>query len=57
RGTRFGLETDGRTESILMSLPKDARWIYNYKPAKSSLEADTVALLKKDIDWLNAATS
>jgi coproporphyrinogen III oxidase len=57
RGTRFGLETDGRTESILMSLPKDARWIYNHKPAKASLEAETLALLKKDIDWLNAAKS
>ena len=32
RGTKFGLETDGRTESILMSLPKMASWEYNYIP-------------------------
>ena len=57
RGTRFGLETDGRTESILMSLPKDARWLYNYKPPMGSPEAETLALLKKDIDWINAHQS
>lgn len=36
RGTKFGLDTDGRTESILMSLPKDARWLYNHTPAEGS---------------------
>jgi len=54
RGTRFGLETGGRTESILMSLPSNASWEYNYKPEANSAEQETLDLLKKDIDWLNA---
>lgn len=52
KGTKFGLETDGRTESILMSLPKDARWLYDYKVEEGSSEAATLALLKKDINWI-----
>lgn len=52
RGTRFGLETDGRTESILMSLPPTARWMYNYHPTPGSREEETLNLLKKNIDWL-----
>jgi coproporphyrinogen III oxidase len=40
RGTLFGLKTNGRTESILMSLPPRARWYYNYHPAAGSKEAD-----------------
>jgi coproporphyrinogen III oxidase len=39
RGTLFGLKTNGRTESILMSLPPRARWGYNYQPAEGSPEA------------------
>jgi coproporphyrinogen III oxidase len=39
RGTLFGLKTQGRTESILMSLPPRARWEYNYTPAEGSPEA------------------
>ncbi len=38
RGTLFGLKTNGRTESILMSLPPRARWIYNYQPVAGSAE-------------------
>lgn len=53
KGTRFGLETNGRTESILMSLPPLAAWEYNYAPAPGSAEAQTLGLLKKNIDWLN----
>lgn len=53
KGTRFGLDTDGRTESILMSLPPEAGWIYNYQPGKNSKEEQTLQLLKKDIDWIN----
>lgn len=52
-GTKFGLETDGRIESILMSLPQEAMWLYNFQPEADSQEAQTLALLQKDIDWLN----
>ena len=52
RGTKFGLETDGRTESILMSLPPMAGWEYDYEPPSGSKEAKTLQLLKKNIDWL-----
>lgn len=52
RGTRFGLETKGRIESILMSLPTYAAWKYNYRPEEGSPEAETLAQLKKGIDWI-----
>lgn len=52
RGTKFGLETDGRTESILMSLPKEANWFYNHLPPKDSKEMKTLNYLKKDINWV-----
>lgn len=52
KGTKFGLDTDGRTESILMSLPPLAAWEYSHAPAAGSREAETLSLLKKDIDWL-----
>ncbi|WP_207425316.1 oxygen-dependent coproporphyrinogen oxidase [Pedobacter sp. SYSU D00535] len=50
-GTKFGLETNGRIESILMSLPPQANWEYNYQPAAGSEEEKTLSLLKKGIDW------
>ena len=53
RGTKFGLETGGRTESILMSLPPQAAWIYNFKTETGSSEENTLQYLKKDIDWIN----
>jgi len=53
RGTRFGLETSGRTESILMSLPPLASWHYNFIPAANSEEEKTLSLLKQNIDWLH----
>src|SRR5262249_51200912 len=40
RGTHFGLETRGRTESILMSLPPLVRWAYDYQPEPGSREAE-----------------
>lgn len=46
RGTLFGLKTNGRTESILMSLPPRARWYYNYQPEAGSREADMVQYYK-----------
>ncbi len=52
KGTKFGLETNGRTESILMSLPPKAQWTYEFKPGKGSREEETLNLLKKDIDWI-----
>lgn len=52
RGTKFGLFSGGRTESILMSLPADASWEYNYEPLDDSPEKNTNLSLKKGIDWL-----
>jgi coproporphyrinogen III oxidase len=52
RGTKFGLDTDGRTESILMSLPPQAQWVYNYQAAPGSAEEKTLSFLKKEVDWL-----
>jgi len=51
-GTKFGLETNGRIESILMSLPPQARWIYNYQAEPGSEEEKTLGLLKKGINWV-----
>jgi coproporphyrinogen III oxidase len=52
RGTRFGLETGGRTESILMSLPPQVEWHYNFPIEPNSPEATTQAWLRKGVDWL-----
>ncbi|MBI1286530.1 MAG: oxygen-dependent coproporphyrinogen oxidase [Flavobacteriales bacterium] len=52
KGTKFGLETDGRIESILMSLPETASWIYNFQPQKNGLEFQTLNLLRKGVDWV-----
>ncbi|MFT6868566.1 MAG: coproporphyrinogen III oxidase [Cyclobacteriaceae bacterium] len=52
KGTQFGLDTNGRTESILMSLPPDTSWKYNHQPDVGSMEEETMQWLKKDIDWL-----
>ena len=53
RGTRFGLETSGRTESILGSLPPVATWRYMHVPAAGSLEAELLDELTGDPrDWL-----
>ena len=54
RGTKFGLETNGRIESILMSLPKTASWLYDFVPEKNSEEEKTLSYLKKGINWLKA---
>ena len=51
RGTLFGLRTQGRTESILMSLPPRARWRYNYVPDAGSWEALTQEALQPR-DWI-----
>ncbi len=51
-GTKFGLETNGRIESILMSLPPTAKWEYNCKAEPDSEEEKTLLLLKKNINWV-----
>lgn len=51
KGTKFGLETNGRVESILMSLPKTAGWEYDFQPEKNSEEEKTLSLLRKGINW------
>lgn len=54
RGTKFGLETNGRTESILMSLPPHAEWAYDLRPEEGSDENKTLRWLRKGVDWLGA---
>lgn len=51
-GTKFGLETNGRIESILMSLPEQANWFYNFKTEAGSKEEKTLSLLKKGVNWV-----
>lgn len=55
RGTRFGLETGGRIESILMSLPEHASWLYNFKPEENTPEAHTFSRLIKGVNWCDEA--
>ncbi|MEI6949178.1 oxygen-dependent coproporphyrinogen oxidase [Paraflavisolibacter sp. H34] len=51
RGTLFGLKTNGRTESILMSLPMRARWYYNYQPQPGSAEEQLQQACLHPRDW------
>jgi coproporphyrinogen III oxidase len=53
RGTLFGLQSGGRTESILMSLPPLVRWEYNWTPAPGSPEARLYDVFLKARDWAN----
>jgi coproporphyrinogen III oxidase len=53
RGTLFGLETDGRTESILMSLPPLVRWTYDHRPEPGSREAALLDVLRTPREWVD----
>jgi coproporphyrinogen III oxidase len=53
RGTLFGLQSGGRTESILMSLPPRVRWEYNWTPEPGSPEADLYENYLKPRNWLD----
>ncbi len=52
RGTLFGLKTNGRTESILMSLPPRARWVYDYQPETDSAEYELLQACLHPRNWL-----
>ena len=52
RGTLFGLQTGGRTESILMSLPPEVRFRYNWQPQPGTPEADLYGRFLKPREWV-----
>jgi coproporphyrinogen III oxidase len=53
RGTLFGLKTNGRAESILMSLPPTVRFEYNYQPEPGSAEDKLLQVCMQPRDWIN----
>ncbi|MFY7743479.1 MAG: oxygen-dependent coproporphyrinogen oxidase [Flavobacterium sp.] len=52
KGTLFGLKTNGRIESILMSLPPHVQWVYDYHPEKGSEEEKLILVLQKPKEWV-----
>ena len=52
KGTLFGLKTNGRIESILMSLPPHVQWEYNHQPEVGSEESRLIEVLKNPKNWI-----
>lgn len=52
KGTLFGLKTNGRIESILMSLPPHVQWRYDHHPKPGSEEEKLLSVLKNPVDWV-----
>ncbi|RZJ68425.1 MAG: oxygen-dependent coproporphyrinogen oxidase [Flavobacterium sp.] len=52
KGTLFGLKTNGRIESILMSLPPHVQWVYDHHPEPGSVEDDLLKVLAQPKDWI-----
>jgi coproporphyrinogen III oxidase len=52
KGTLFGLKTNGRIESILMSLPPHVQWHYDHQPMSESEEEKVLKVLEKPVDWI-----
>jgi coproporphyrinogen III oxidase len=52
KGTLFGLKTQGRIESILMSLPPKVQWAYDHHPEAGSREAELLEVLKNPRAWV-----
>lgn len=52
KGTLFGLRTNGRIESILMSLPPHVQWRYDYHPEKGSVEENLIEVLQNPKNWV-----
>lgn len=51
KGTLFGLKTNGRIESILMSLPSRVQWVYDHHPEEGSEEEKLIEVLKNPVEW------
>ena len=52
KGTLFGLKTNGRIESILMSLPPHVQWVYDHHPEAGSEEEKLIKVLENPINWI-----
>jgi coproporphyrinogen III oxidase len=52
KGTLFGLKTNGRIESILMSLPPHVQWVYDHHPEVGSEEYNLIKVLMNPVDWI-----